>query len=194
MNNEKIGRREFVATTAASVIVTAASASRVRGANNRLRVGVIGCGGLAQDAHLPSLMKMKDADNVEIVAVCDVYQKRLDQATATTGAKPFKDYRALLDQKDIDYVAIVTPEHWHAKMTLDAADAHKHIYCEKPMCWSVDEAKKVVAKQVVAKQVVAKQVLAKQVVAKQVVAKQAASKSLAAGKRAVQQALAKQTR
>ncbi len=146
MNNEKIGRREFVATTAASVIVTAASASRVRGANNRLRVGVIGCGGLAQDAHLPSLMKMKDSDNVEIGAVCDVYQKRLDQATATTGAKPFKDYRALLDQKDIDYVAIVTPEHWHAKMTLDAADAHKHIYCEKPMCWSVDEAKKVVAK------------------------------------------------
>lgn len=147
MNQEnQISRRTFVSTTAASVIATAAGASRVLGANNRLRVGIIGCGGLAQGAHIPSLMRMKDTDNVEIVAVCDVYQKRLDQAAATTGAKPIKDYRALLDQKDIDYVAIVTPEHWHAKMTLDAADAGKHIYCEKPMTWSIEQAKQVVKK------------------------------------------------
>ncbi|MDQ3013389.1 MAG: Gfo/Idh/MocA family oxidoreductase, partial [Acidobacteriota bacterium] len=52
----------------------------------------------------------------------------------------------MLDQKDIDYVAVVTPEHWHAKMTIDAADAGKHIYCEKPMTWSIEEAKKVVKK------------------------------------------------
>lgn len=146
MNNEKISRRTFVSTSAASVVVAAASRNRVLGANNRLRVGVIGCGGLAQGAHIPSLLRMKDSDNVEIVAVSDVYQKRLDQAATTTGAKPIKDYRALLDQKDIDYVAIVTPEHWHAKMTLDAADAGKHIYCEKPMTWSIEEAKKVVKK------------------------------------------------
>ncbi|MFN7945673.1 MAG: Gfo/Idh/MocA family oxidoreductase [Blastocatellia bacterium] len=146
MNNEKISRRTFVSTSAASVVVAAASRNRVLGANNRLRVGIIGCGGLAQGAHIPSLLKMKDSDNVEIVAVSDVYQKRLDQAATTTGAKPVKDYRALLDQKDIDYVAIVTPEHWHAKMTLDAADAGKHIYCEKPMTWSIEEAKKVVKK------------------------------------------------
>lgn len=141
-----ISRRTFVSTTAASVIATAASTNRVLGANNRLRVGIIGCGGLAQGAHIPSLLKMKDTDNVEIAAVCDVYQKRLDQGATATGAKPIKDYRALLDQKDIDYVAIVTPEHWHAKMTIDAADAGKHIYCEKPMTWSIEEAKKVVAK------------------------------------------------
>jgi predicted dehydrogenase len=91
-------------------------------------------------------MKMKEADNVEIVAVCDVYQKRLDQAAATTGAAPIKDYRAMLDSKDIDYVTIVTPEHWHARMTLDAADAGKHIYCEKPMTWSIEQAKQVVKK------------------------------------------------
>src|SRR5205814_7875077 len=101
---------------------------------------------LAQGSHIPALLKLKDTDNVEIVAVCDVYQKRLDQAAGKTGAKPFKEYRQLLEQKDIDYVAIVTPEHWHAQMTLDAADAHKHIYCEKPMTWSIDEAKKVVKK------------------------------------------------
>jgi predicted dehydrogenase len=146
MNNEKISRRTFVSTSAASVVVAAASRNSVLGANNRLRVGIIGCGGLAQGAHIPLLMKMKDSDNVEIVAVSDVYQKRLDQAAATTGAKPIRDYRALLDQKDIDYVAIVTPEHWHARMTLDAADAGKHIYCEKPMTWSIEEAKKVVKK------------------------------------------------
>ncbi|HMV84619.1 MAG TPA: Gfo/Idh/MocA family oxidoreductase [Blastocatellia bacterium] len=147
MNQDhQISRRTFVSTTAASVVATAASAGRVLGANNRLRVGIIGCGGLAQGSHIPSLLRMKETDNVEIVTVCDVYQKRLDQAAKTTSAKPIKDYRALLDQKDIDYVAIVTPEHWHAKMTLDAADAGKHIYCEKPMTWSIEEAKKVVAK------------------------------------------------
>jgi predicted dehydrogenase len=145
-NANKISRRAFVSTSAASIVATAASANRVLGANNRLRVGIIGCGGLAQGAHLPSLMRMKETDNVEIVAVCDVYQKRLDQAATTTGAAPVKDYRAILDRKDIDYVAIVTPEHWHARMTLDAADAGKHIYCEKPMTWSIEQAKQVVKK------------------------------------------------
>ena len=145
-NANKISRRAFVSASAASIVATAASANRVIGANNRLRVGIIGCGGLAQGAHIPSLMRMKEADNVEIVAVCDVYQKRLDQAAATTGAAPVKDYRAVLDSKDVDYVAIVTPEHWHARMTLDAADAGKHIYCEKPMTWSIEQAKQVVKK------------------------------------------------
>jgi len=145
-NANKISRRAFVSASAASIVATAAGANRVLGANNRLRVGIIGCGGQAQGAHIPPLMKMKEADNVEIVAVCDVYQKRLDQAAATTGAAPVKDYRAILDRKDIDYVAIVTPEHWHARMTLDAADAGKHIYCEKPMTWSIEQAKQVVKK------------------------------------------------
>jgi predicted dehydrogenase len=145
-NANKISRRAFVSASAASIVATAASANRVIGANNRLRVGIIGCGGLAQGAHIPSLMRMKEADNVEIVAVCDVYQKRLDQAAATTGAAAVKDYRAMLDNKDVDYVTIVTPEHWHARMTLDAADAGKHIYCEKPMTWSIEQAKQVVKK------------------------------------------------
>jgi predicted dehydrogenase len=145
-NANKISRRAFVSASAASIVATAASANRVLGANNRLRVGIIGCGGLAQGAHIPSLMRMKEADNVEIVAVCDVYQKRLDQVAATTGAAPVKDYRAMLDNKDVDYVTIVTPEHWHARMTLDAADAGKHIYCEKPMTWSIEQAKQVVKK------------------------------------------------
>jgi predicted dehydrogenase len=145
-NANKISRRTFVSASAASIVATAASANRVKGANGRLRVGIIGCGGLSQGAHIPSLMRMKETDNVEIAAVCDVYQKRLDQAAATTGATPIKDYRAILDNKDIDYVAVITPEHWHAKMTIDAADAGKHVYCEKPMTWSIDQAKQVVKK------------------------------------------------
>ncbi len=147
MSNEiKITRRNFVGASAASVITTAASAARVIGANNRLRVGLIGCGGLSQGSHIPALLRMKETDNVEIAAVCDVYQKRLDEAAGKTGAKAIKNYHELLSQKDIDYVAVITPEHWHARMTIDAADAGKHVYCEKPMTWSIDEAKKVVAK------------------------------------------------
>jgi predicted dehydrogenase len=121
-----VTRRGFLAAA------TAASYSQIRGANGRLRIGVIGCGGMA-NGHMRSLLKMKESDNCEIAAVCDVYQKRLDEAAQLTGAKPYKDYRTVLEQKDIDYVLIATPEHWHAPMTLDAADARKHIYCEKPM-------------------------------------------------------------
>lgn len=137
------GRRAFLGGSIASL--TASVWARALGANNRLRLGVIGCGGMAT-GHMQALAKMKQSDNVDIVAVCDVYRKRLDAAASSTGGKPFTDYRALLDDKDIDYVLVATPEHWHARMTLDAADAGKHIYCEKPMTYSIDEAKKVVAK------------------------------------------------
>src|SRR5215467_9825849 len=105
-NANKVSRRAFVSASAASIVATAASANRVLGANNRLRVGIIGSGGLAQGAHIPALMRMKETD----------------------------------------YVDIVAPEHWHARMTLDAADAGKHIYCEKPMTWSIEQAKQVIKK------------------------------------------------
>jgi len=145
-DQNNITRRAFVAGTVATTVSYAGSRDRIQGANNRLRIGVIGCGGLARGAHIPALLGMKDSDNVEIVAVCDVYQKNLDLAVKATGAKPYTDYRRLLESKEIDYVTIVTPEHWHAQMTLDAADVRKHIYCEKPMTWSIEEGKKVVKK------------------------------------------------
>jgi predicted dehydrogenase len=146
MTTNSINRRSFISGSVVSLIAISTSKMRVLGANNRLRIGIIGCGDLATNAHLPALTKLKETDNCEIVAACDVYQPRLDNMVQQTGAKPFKDYRALLEQKDIDYVTIVTPEHWHAQMTLDALDAGKHVYCEKPMTWSTDQAKKVVAK------------------------------------------------
>jgi predicted dehydrogenase len=144
-------RRQFVAAASAATPLLrakgrlAARAANIRGANDRLRVGVIGCGGMA-GGHMNALLKMKESANVEITAVCDVYQVRLDAAAQKTGAKPYTDYRALLDDKDIDYVLIATPEHWHCQMTLDAADAGKHIYCEKPLTRTIAEAKKVVSR------------------------------------------------
>jgi predicted dehydrogenase len=130
-------RREFVSAA------TAASYARIYGANERLRIGVIGCGGMAT-GHMRGLLRTKEQDNTEIAGVCDVYQKRLDDAAQLTGGKPYKEYRALLDSKDIDYVLIATPEHWHCQMTMDAIAAGKHIYCEKPMTQTIEQAKKVV--------------------------------------------------
>ncbi len=122
--------------------LTAGAYARILGANNRLRIGVIGCGGMATH-HMQTLLRNRETDNIEFGAVCDVYQKRLDAAAQLTGGKPFKDYRSLLEQKDIDYVLIATPEHWHFQMIMDAADARKHIYCEKPMTQRADQARQV---------------------------------------------------
>jgi predicted dehydrogenase len=141
----RISRRAFVGASLGMMLASETRSGRVLGANNRLRVGAIGCGGMGT-GHLQALVKMRESDNVEVAAVCDVYSKRLDAAVALTQGRPFTDYRALLDQKDLDYVLIATPEHWHARMTLDAADAGKHIYCEKPMTYSIEESKKVVRK------------------------------------------------
>lgn len=94
--------------------------------------------------HIRTLLKMRETDQVEIAAVCDVYEKRLEQAAALTGARPYKDYRRLLEDRDIDYVLIATPEHWHYQMIMDAAAAGKHIYSEKPMTQTSEQARRVV--------------------------------------------------
>jgi len=134
-------RRTFLASSA----VTAVSYSRIRGANDRLHIGVIGCGGQSM-GHMRTLGKMQEGDNCEVAAVCDVYDKRAQAAAQFTGGKVVKDYRHILDDRDIDYVLIATPEHWHYQMTIDAASAGKQIYCEKPMTQTVPQAKKVVEK------------------------------------------------
>ncbi len=137
-----VTRRNFLTT---AVAASASSYVRIRGANERLNVGVIGCGGQSM-GHMRTLVRNKEADNVQIIAVCDIYDKRLDQAAQLTGGKPIKNYHELLKNKDIDYVLIATPEHWHAQMILDTADAGKHVYTEKPMTRTVEQAKKVAAK------------------------------------------------
>ena len=145
----RIGRRRFFASVAAGAAVastwSARSHAAVYGANERLRLGVIGCGGMA-GSHMNALVPMKTSDNVEIGAVCDIFSKRLDAAAQKTGGRPFSDYRELLAQKDLDYVLIATPEHWHHRMVLDALDAGKHVYVEKPMTHSIAQSQEVVRK------------------------------------------------
>lgn len=140
-----ISRRQFAIAGAAS-FAGAAGQSQERRDPNRLRAGIIGCGIRGVGAHIATLLKMKETDNVEVAAVCDVFEKRAQHAASLTGAKAYQDYRRLLESKDIDFVTIATPDHLHAQMAIDAASTGKHIYCEKPMTHTVEEAKRVVAK------------------------------------------------
>ncbi|MDW8030124.1 MAG: Gfo/Idh/MocA family oxidoreductase, partial [Armatimonadota bacterium] len=119
-------RREFLKQAVALTSVTILSKS-VFGVNEKIGVAVIGCGGMGF-AHINTLLALKQKGvPVDIVAVCDVWQKRLDLAAQRTGAKPFKDYRQILDDKSVDAVCIVTPDHWHAKIAVDAMEAGKDV-------------------------------------------------------------------
>src|SRR5438270_3219130 len=138
----EISRRTFVAGAA---YMTAKAYGQIRGSSERLRIGVIGCGGQAND-HMRTLVKMRESDTIDILQVCDIYTKRASAAAQLTGAKIARDYRSILDDKNIDYVLIATPEHWHSQMILEAIAAGKHIYTEKPMTRTIEEAKDVVAK------------------------------------------------
>ncbi len=136
-------RRSLLAgATAAAGARTAVSAApaapRVLGANDRLHIGVVGAGGNA-NGHMRAVLSLQEQDNVEIVAVSDLYQPRLDAAAGLTGGKPFRDYRKLLEVKGLDYVVVSVPEHWHSKITLDALDQGLHVYCEKPLTYSIEE-------------------------------------------------------
>ncbi len=142
---ESLSRRGFLGAAGAVTLATARSSAQVAGANERIRIGVIGCGGMAT-GHMRTLMKNRETDNIAIVAVCDLYEKRLRQAATLTGGKPYNDYRRLLEDKEVDYVLLGTPEHWHHRQILDAAEAGKHIYCEKPMTQTSAQAKEVVAR------------------------------------------------
>lgn len=139
---EPVSRRKFAG---AAIALTAGSYSRILGANDRLHIGVIGNGGMATN-HMQHLVRMRNTDNFDIVAVCDLWDKRRDAAARLTGGKPFKDHRALLDTKEIDYVLIAVPEHWHFQCAMDALDAGKHVYVEKPMTHKIEESKKLIAK------------------------------------------------
>jgi len=114
-----------------------------------IRVATIGCGGMG-NAHLSTMLGLKAAgEPVEIVGVCDVYQLRLDAAAQRTGAKPYRNYKDVLAQPDIDAVSIATPDHWHAPMAVEALNAGKDVYCEKPMTyWKSLAAPKAIVKAV----------------------------------------------
>jgi hypothetical protein len=138
-----MNRRRFLrqsATLAAGAGLLASSSRRALraqaagpvGANERINMATIGCGGMG-NGHLRTLLGLREQGLVNIVAVCDVYEPRARAAADTTGARPYADYRKVLEDKDIDAVSIATPDHWHARIAIDAADSGKDVYCEKPM-------------------------------------------------------------
>lgn len=149
-----LSRREFIKAagmTAAGVMLVgdrvlaqgaAPATGKVLGANDRINIAFIGVGGMG-GGHLDSLKKMEQEQNVRCVAVCDVWEKRKKNAQRMAGCPDnmvFGDYRKLLELKDIDAVVIATPDHWHAPIAIAAMQAGKHVYVEKPMTHTLDEA------------------------------------------------------
>jgi predicted dehydrogenase len=135
-------RRAFLKSTslsAAAFTVSHLIPAAALGANDRINFGVIGCGGMGT-GHLGSLVKRSEADNIKVLSVSDVYQRRLTRAKGICQGEGHLDYRRLLERKDIDAVLIATPDHWHAKISIDALEAGKHVYVEKPMTHTVEQA------------------------------------------------------
>ena len=121
----------------------------VKGANEKINIAILGPGGRAQE-HIRILLKMKNKEQkpVDIIGICDVWDGNKDgragglyysaekcglDAEGKDKDRVTKDYRKILDCKDVDAVVIATPDHWHAKMSIDAMEAGKDVYCEKPM-------------------------------------------------------------
>lgn len=109
---------------------------------DKVRIGIIGCGGIANNKHMPSLAKLPQ---VEMVAFCDIIEERARKAAqdfGVPGALVCTDYKELLSRKDIDVVHVLTPNKQHSFITVDALEAGKHVMCEKPMAINSAEAKK----------------------------------------------------
>jgi len=132
-------RRSFLVGSA----LTAAASRSAVGANDRIRVGVIGVG--TRGSYMATVAEQNE--DCQILAMCDVYKRILDQAVSKLKqSKPdtYGDYRRVLERKDIDAVYIATPDHWHAPMIVEATQAGKDVYCEKPLSNSIEAAVKAV--------------------------------------------------
>ena len=134
----KPSRRDLLRYSA--LAATAASYSRIRGANDVIGMGVIGLGNISRG----HLQEYGERAETQVTAVCDIYAPRLDAGVSKTGGKGYKDYRDLLADSSVDAVIVCTPDHWHAPMAIDAMRAGKDVDVEKPMCMTIDEAKRMV--------------------------------------------------
>jgi len=148
-----INRREFLEAALATAAAAQArpmfageTRARVQGANDRIRVGIIGCGNRGNQV-ATDWMKHKDS---VFIAACDVAKDRLDSTAARLGEtqgnklETYEDYRRILERKDVDAVFIATPDHWHSPMTIEAIAAGKDVYCEKPVSNEIEPAVKMV--------------------------------------------------
>jgi predicted dehydrogenase len=141
---QKATRREFLALTSAGIAAAAAfeaaPAFAAKGANEKLVVGLIGCGGRGgHDAGL-----FKGVPNVEVAYVCDVDAARRQSAAKILGVDPSRavtDMRKILDDKSVDAVIVTTPDHWHSPASILACEAGKHVYVEKPISHNIRESR-----------------------------------------------------
>lgn len=144
-------RREFLKTAAIGATAAGMSAlsySRVHGANERIRIGQVGCGGRGIGAHMRGIQPLAETHNVEIVAVTDPWRLRREEAAALCKewfgieAKQCVSYRDVLEMDDVDAVCIASCDHHHATQMYDVALAKKDMYAEKPIAMGLDELKR----------------------------------------------------
>ncbi|GGF69446.1 oxidoreductase [Paenibacillus albidus] len=108
------------------------------------QVGIVGCGGIANGKHLPSLIKL---NNVELTAFCDIVVERAEEAAAKYGsetARVYSDYREMLEKEALDIVHVLTPNDSHAEIAIAALEAGNHVMCEKPMAKTAEDARRMV--------------------------------------------------
>jgi predicted dehydrogenase len=166
MSSKKSNRRDFIKTAAygsaaiisAPSIITASRKSNMEiltksieqdfgniSPNDNIQIALIGAGGMGSADTNTALQ----INGVKLVAACDLYDGRLESAKKAWGNDIFttKDYKEILDRKDVDAVIIGTPDHWHAKISEDAMNKGKHVYCEKPMVHQISEGKNLIRAQ-----------------------------------------------
>ncbi|MEZ6046950.1 MAG: Gfo/Idh/MocA family oxidoreductase [Planctomycetaceae bacterium] len=149
----QINRRTFLGKTGTAAVAASAlswsakSYAAIKGANERIHVGLVGAGVIG-NAHMNVYNNLKEKNNLAVHAIVDCWKSRADAGQELTAAKhSLTDYRELLDMKEVDYVTVAVPEHTHADIVIDAFDAGKPVYCEKPMTHDIEQAQRVWNKQ-----------------------------------------------
>ncbi|MFB3828982.1 MAG: Gfo/Idh/MocA family protein [Bryobacteraceae bacterium] len=131
-------RRGFLASAPAAIV----------GSNGRINVGIIGTGGVGT-VHLRAFVRQSEEEkDIQVVAASDLYRRRLERAkdlARLTVKDVYPDYQDLLARRDVDAVLIAVPDHWHARIALDALAAGKDVYLEKPMAYTIEEARDIAA-------------------------------------------------